>query len=121
MNRRKRRMMVYMLMIIYTYILLSSNVLGADKNFMKVDVPSCIVIDADTGRVLYEQNAYETRAMASLTKVMTSILLTENASLDTIVQVPKEVNWIGGSLMGLKAEDKVTVHDLLARNVITIR
>ncbi len=114
MNKKRRRMMTYMLMVIYAYILLSSNVLGSDKNFMKVDVPSAVVIDANTGRVLYEQNAYEQRAMASLTKIMTSILLVENAKLDEMVTAPKEVDWIGGSVMGLKSGDKVTVHDLLA-------
>ncbi len=101
-SKKQKKIMIYFLMLIYTYIFIKSNVFGKEKNLFTVDVPSAVVIDSETGRILYEQNAHEKRAMASLTKVMTSILLVENSKLDDIVTVPNEVNWIGGSLMGLK-------------------
>ncbi len=113
LSKKQKRIFIYVLMLIYTYIFLSKDVFGAEKNLFKVDVPAAVVIDAETGRVLYEQNKDDKRAMASLTKIMTCILLIENSNLDDIVTVPNEVNWIGGSLMGLRGGDKVTVHDLL--------
>lgn len=51
--------------------------------------------------------------MASLTKIMTSILLVENCNLDELIEVPKEASVIGGSTVGLKKGDKVTAKSLL--------
>ena len=85
----------------------------SSKEFVKVNVPSAVVIDAKTGRVLFEKNADEKRPMASLTKIMTSILLVENCKMDELIEVPKEATWIGGSEVGLKKGDKVTVRSLL--------
>lgn len=48
---------------------------------------SACLMDADTGRVLFEKNGYEERAMASTTKIMTLIVTLENADLDSIVTV----------------------------------
>lgn len=51
--------------------------------------------------------------MASLTKIMTSILLVENCDLEEMIDVPKEVAWLGGSTAGLKPGDKVSARSLL--------
>lgn len=48
---------------------------------------SAVLMDADSGRVLYERNGYEQMAMASTTKIMTLIVTLENASLDDTVAV----------------------------------
>lgn len=92
----------------------SQAVFGAvNKNFMDVQVPAAVVIDSETGRTLYEKNADEKRPMASLTKLMTSILLVENCDMDEMIEVPAEATWIGGSEVGLKKGDKVSAKSLL--------
>lgn len=48
---------------------------------------SACLMDADTGRVLFEKNGQEERAMASTTKIMTLIVTLENADLDSVVTV----------------------------------
>lgn len=48
---------------------------------------SAVLMDADSGRVLYERNGYEQMAMASTTKIMTLIVTLENANLDDTVAV----------------------------------
>lgn len=48
---------------------------------------SAVLMDADSGRVLYERNGHEQMAMASTTKIMTLIVTLENASLDDTVTV----------------------------------
>ncbi len=48
---------------------------------------SACLMDANTGRVLFEKNGNEQRAMASTTKIMTLIVTLENANLDTIVTI----------------------------------
>ena len=94
-------------------IFFSSIFASESKEFVKVNVPSAVVMDAKTGRVLFEKNANERRPMASLTKIMTSILLVENCKMDELIEVPKEATWIGGSEVGLKKGDKVTARSLL--------
>ena len=69
---------------------------------------SAIVMDADTGEILYEKNAYEERSMASTTKIMTSLVACESGKLDDVVTVTYEmVNTIGTSL-GLREGDKIS-------------
>lgn len=51
---------------------------------------SACLLDADSGRVLYEKNGYEQRPMASTTKIMTLIVTLEQADLQEIVEVSKK-------------------------------
>ena len=46
---------------------------------------SAVLMDADSGRVLFEKNGYEQKAMASTTKIMTCILALEKGKPDQIV------------------------------------
>lgn len=84
-----------------------------EKDPLHLQSAAAIVMDYDTGRVLYTKNATEPRPMASLTKVMTSILLVENCDLEEMIEVPSEVTWIGGSTVGLKKGDHVSAKALL--------
>ena len=54
---------------------------------MMLYAKSAVLMDADSGRVLYERNGYEQMAMASTTKIMTLIVTLENANLDDTVTV----------------------------------
>ncbi|MDD2376463.1 MAG: D-alanyl-D-alanine carboxypeptidase [Clostridia bacterium] len=83
------------------------------KNYLKINVPAAVVIDDNTHRVLYDKNANEQRSIASLTKVMTSILLIENCDLNEVINVPDEATWVGGSELGLKKGDTITTYNLL--------
>lgn len=86
---------------------------SASKDFVNITSPAAVVIDSKTGRVLYDKNANEKRKIASLTKIMTSIMLVENCQMNEIIEVPSKAAWIGGSEVGLKAGDKVTAETLL--------
>ena len=79
----------------------------------QIQSPSAVVICEETGRVLYQKNANEKRKMASLTKLMTSIILVENCDLNEKITVAKEACYVGGSEAGLKPNDEVTAKDLL--------
>ena len=63
--------------------------------------------------ILYEKNGYKQVPMASTTKIMTAIVVLENANLSDVVTVDKKAAGTGGSRLGLKTNDKITVHDLL--------
>ena len=76
---------------------------------------SCAVLmDAESGRVLYEQNSHQPRLIASITKLMTALVAVEQgADLDEAVTVKGE--WLGseGSSIYLKAGEEITLRGLL--------
>ena len=74
---------------------------------------SAVVIDAKSGAVLFEKNAHTRMPMASTTKIMTALAVLENASPDTVIEIPKEAVGVEGSSIYLKQGEKMTVKDLL--------
>lgn len=81
----------------------------------EVTAPSAILIDAETGKVLYEKNADEKRYPASTTKVMTGLLAVEHGKLDEIVTIgtnPPLVE-IGSSQIYLVPGEQLTMEQLL--------
>lgn len=74
---------------------------------------NAIVIDRKTQTVLYEKSAYQKVAMASTTKIMTCIIALENSNLNDIVTISKEADSIHGSTVGIKANTKISMQDLL--------
>ena len=80
---------------------------------LSVSAEYACVIDAQTGRVIYEKNAYSTHSMASTTKIMTALVALENGNLNDIVTVGKNAAGCEGTSLYLKAGDKVSLEDLL--------
>lgn len=77
---------------------------------------AAILMDADTGAILYEKNAHETMYPASITKIMTGLLAVENCALDEPVTYSADVvNSIpyDASRYGLSAGETVTLKDSL--------
>lgn len=110
----KRFLSKRFLFILFFIIFSLNNIYAAStKEFIDINVPAAVVIDYETGRVLFDKNAEEKRPMASLTKIMTSIMLVENCELDEMIEVPSQATWIGGSTVGLKKGDKVSARSLL--------
>lgn len=79
---------------------------------------SAILIDSATGKVLYEKNADEMLAPASMTKLGSMLIIMEaidngSLSLDDEVTISEEAANMGGSQVFLEAGEVYTVHDLL--------
>lgn len=74
---------------------------------------AAILINADTGEVIYEQNAKEKLPMASTTKIMTALLLCEKGEMEKQITVTAEMVRVEGTSMGLMAGDKVSHKSLL--------
>ena len=72
-----------------------------------------LIYDRASGRILYERNGNKQTPMASTTKIMTAIVVLENANLNDVVTIQAKAAGIGGSRLGLKKNDKITVNDLL--------
>lgn len=78
-----------------------------------VSAVSAIVIEAQTGTVLWEHNSREKRAMASTTKIMTALLTIEAGDLDREFTVDPLAIMVEGTSMGLRGGDRVSRRDLL--------
>ena len=84
------------------------------------DVPcaAAVLIDEDSGTVLYEKNADERRPVASITKVMTLLLTFEalqagKIALGDIVPVSEHAYHMGGSQIWLEPGEEMTLNDML--------
>ena len=87
-----------------------------------IGAESAILMDADTGEILYAKNIDERLYPASTTKLMTCLVGIENASLDELVTVSREAifaNEADGSNMGLKEGEQLTVEELMYGILIT--
>lgn len=72
-----------------------------------------LIFDRNSKRILYEKNGLKQVPMASTTKIMTAIVVLENSELNDVVTISKKAAGTGGSRLGLRTNDKITVHDLL--------
>jgi D-alanyl-D-alanine carboxypeptidase (penicillin-binding protein 5/6) len=79
----------------------------------RVTAHAAVVVDMDSGTVLYSRDADEQLEMASTTKMMTAILVLESMSLDEEVKVPAAAVGVAGSILGLKRGETFTVEQLL--------
>lgn len=89
----------------------------------EVKAPSAILLEANTGKILYEKNAHEKRCCASITKVMTLLLVMEaidsgKIGLKDTVTASDHAASMGGSQIWLKPGETMTVDDLLKATVI---
>ncbi|HBH19440.1 MAG TPA: hypothetical protein DEB30_01150 [Candidatus Peribacter riflensis] len=80
----------------------------------RLSASGIIVIDLASGQMLYGSQADVERPMASLTKLMTALLIVEHHDLDEWVTVPKEATEITGSVAYLPPGEQFTVGDLLS-------
>ncbi len=79
----------------------------------KVNSRIALVYDRASGRILFERNGNKHTPMASTTKIMTAIVVAENSNLSDVVTIDAKSANTGGSRLGLKKNDKITVNDLL--------
>jgi len=78
-----------------------------------VSARAALIADADTGAILHELNGDRVVPPASTTKMMTALLVLENASLDDMVTVSPIALTIGEASMSLVQGEQLSVHDLL--------
>ncbi|WP_163149811.1 D-alanyl-D-alanine carboxypeptidase family protein [Anoxybacillus sp. MB8] len=85
---------------------------------LATEARSAILIERDTGAVLYEKNAHEPLPPASMTKIMTMLLIMEaidqgKLKLDERVRASEYAASMGGSQIFLEPGEEMTVDDLL--------
>ncbi len=85
---------------------------------LQVTAPSAVLMEKETGQIIYEKNASERRPPASITKIMTMLLIIEDIeggkiSLDDIVSVSSRAASFGGSCVYLEEGERMSVDEML--------
>ena len=82
------------------------------QDALTIEAPNGILIDYETGKVLFDKNAHRQAYPASTTKVMTAVLTLENADLNDKVTIDYDL-YVDGSSMFLLKGESFTVEELL--------
>lgn len=88
------------------------------ENYLNLESESAILIEESTGQILYEKNSNTPLRPASVTKVMSILLIMESIkngdiSLDTPVPCSEKASSMGGSQIWLSETETLTVHEML--------
>lgn len=89
-----------------------------DNNFLKLESDSAILIEQTTGQILFEKNPHEKLRPASVTKIMSLLLIMEaiengQISLDTPIPCSTNASSMGGSQIWLDPNESLTVEEML--------
>ncbi len=84
----------------------------------RLSASGAIVVDLDSGQTVFSLNADVTRPMASLTKLMSALLIVENHDLEEVVTIPRDIPDVTGNVVQLPPGDQFTVGDLLSALLI---
>lgn len=97
-----------------TFLLILTIFIGFfPKDTYAISARSAVVIDAASGRVLYEHNSNEKRGMASTTKIMTALCALEYGDMNKMVTISPTSSGVEGSSMYLAKGEKISMTDLV--------
>lgn len=85
----------------------------SNKVYAYENVEKCVVMELNSLRILYEENAYKKAYPASTTKILTAICVIENCNLSEKVTIKKQFTGIEGSSIYLEEGEILTVEELL--------
>ncbi len=113
--------------LLFSYLCCLDSAAAWEENIpelLPLDCTSAVLMEAATGRVLYEQNADEALPPASVTKVMTLLLVMEalekgNITLDQMLTTSDNAASMGGSQIFLEVGEQMCVEDLLKSVIIS--
>ena len=108
-----KKICLFFILLIFPFIIVRAEDLNLAEN-----AKSAILIEASTGEILYSKNANERLAPASMTKIMSLILIMENIEngnlkWNDIVVVSKNAASMGGSQIFLEQNEMMSVEDLV--------
>jgi len=113
-----KKSIIYTVIGILFFSMLSMPIVKAEEIDLAPNAKSAILLDQDTGAILYEKNSNDKLPPASITKVMTMLLIMEavdsgQITLEDKVRVSEYAASMGGSQIFLEVGEEMTVHELL--------
>lgn len=101
------------ILIFFLFAAISPRQINADAASVDVSAVNAVLMELESGRVLYEKEAHEKKRIASITKIMTAILAIESGKLDEMVTVSDRAFGTEGSSLYLKRGQKIKLEDLV--------
>ena len=125
-----KKILVFLIIIAFKVSVIGITAVGAEpvleysasekskKVHLEIEAEAAILIEASTGKVIYDKNAYERYAPASVTKIMTLLLALEaidegKLRWDERLVVSRNAGEMGGSQMTLKTGQSVSIEDII--------
>ena len=102
-----RKKIIYFILI-FTVFLCRINMVS-----YALSASSAVVMIAQTGEVVFNENADKKMSMASTTKIMTALLAVESGRLDEVVTITDEMVRVEGTSLGLRQGNKLTLYNLV--------
>ncbi len=107
----------FLVVCICFYLFIPVVAFAEDESDIATGAKSAILIEASTGEVIYEKNSHEKLPPASMTKMMSMLLVIESIENDVlkwddVVTISANASGMGGSQILLETGDQVTVEDL---------
>lgn len=124
LNMKVRKFIIYIIVIINLIlpsVVCATEINGSATTEIDVYAPSAILIEKETGDILYEKDAYSQRYPASTVKIMTAILALENSNLlDTVTISQKAISAVpsGYTVARLQPNEILTVENLLYATLV---
>lgn len=114
----KKLILLLIIPFIFNISLKAEEVEKEENDILNINGKSAIIMEASTKKVLFEKNSKEAYAPASMTKIMTMLLIMENLengniNLEDQVTISENAASMGGSQIFLEAGSVMTVKDLL--------
>lgn len=115
----KRLLAVLLCMLLMLCVTLNAGAVSTDE----ITAPSAILVEAETGKVLFDKDSHQVRACASITKVMTMLLVLEamdegKLSMEDTITASAHAASMGGSDIWLEEGEVMTVHDLIKATMV---
>ena len=110
--------------VIFSFALASTKkAFTINEESIEILAPSAILMEPKTGKVIYEKNSHEVRCCASITKVMTMILVMEaidigKISFNDVVSASEHAASMGGSDIWLKPGETMSVDELIKATMV---
>lgn len=120
---KRSRLICAVMAAIFVFLAAALPAYAAPEYTAEPDAVSCILMDAKTGRVLFEKNADAALPPASVTKVMTMLLVFEaldagQIKLSDMAQASEHAASMGGSQIYLKVGEQMSIDDLLKSLIV---
>ena len=110
-------------LLVMTLLFSDISIIAYADDPVTVKAPSALLMDFDTGKVIFEKNSHEKRPCASITKIMTLCLVFDaidagRIDYDTVVTTTPAAAATGGSDIWLVEGEQMTVNDLIKAIVV---
>lgn len=109
----KKTLLLMTIMLFWGFSTIASAQVNTVKKPDALFSKSAVLIDSETGSILYSKDAHKKMNPASITKIATAIYALENSSLDETVTVSERAAGTEGSTVYLLPGEKISMHQLL--------